>query len=146
MLSCQIFQKKSTNGAFMAFNRLIAVLPCYSLEDISKDLRDPQIAEFHAAWTALWHPLILSYATGIPEWKRSDGSSLDVEQALVLVPSATSSPVEAPVIERLIVQNCTIAMAHESRRTTLENVFYTIDDFNSKDIETAPADSLADSE
>lgn len=126
----------------MAFNRLIAVLPCYSLEDITKDLRDPQIAEFHAAWTVLWHPWILANSTGIPEWKRSDGSSLDVEQALVLVPSATSSPVDAPVIERMIVQNCTIATANESRATSLSNVFSAIDEFSSKDSESAAANPL----
>jgi alpha-mannosidase len=130
----------------MAFNRLIAVLPCYSLEDITKDLRDPQIAEFHAAWTVLWHPWILANSSGIPEWKRSDGSSLDVEQALVLVPSAESSAVDAPVMERMIVQNCTIATATQSRATSLSNVFSAIEDHRSSDSETVSTNSLQSQE
>jgi hypothetical protein len=123
----------------MAFNRLIAVLPCYSLEDISKELTDPQIAEFHTAWTVLWHPLVLAESSGIPEWKRSDASSLDIEHALVLVPSASSTPLDAPVMERMIVQNCTIATAHESREVTLQNVLEVITGSHLKEADT-PSD------
>ncbi|MFN9911969.1 MAG: hypothetical protein ACK53L_05275, partial [Pirellulaceae bacterium] len=37
--------------------------------------------EFHAAWTALWHPLVLSRSNSLPEWKRADESSLDLEKS-----------------------------------------------------------------
>ena len=121
----------------MAFNRLIAVLPCYSLDDVSKELADPQIAEFHAAWTVLWHPALLSDASGVPEWKRADASSLDVEHALIVMPASLATPQNAPLMERLVVQNCTVATALTTRQSTLESVFRTIEDQNASSMDLA---------
>jgi alpha-mannosidase len=99
--------------------RLVAVLPCYSLDDLSKNLDEAVCREFHAAWTALWHPSILAISTFLPEWKRSDGSSLDLENALVVGPASTMQTVDIPLRERLVLQGCTIVDANEDRQSTL---------------------------
>ncbi len=100
--------------------RLIAVLPCYSLDDISKNLDELTCQEFHACWTALWHPGLLSQTNTLPEWKRADQSSLDLENGLVVCPNAASESIDTPLTERLESQNCHLIFGESDRQKTLD--------------------------
>jgi hypothetical protein len=111
----------------MAVERYIAVLPCYSIEDIAKDLSEAEVASFHVAWTSLWHPLFLSQNKGLPEWKRKDGNSLSVENALVVVPEQGSSAtadaaLDTSIRERLLAQNCTVVSIGSDRDVALQSI------------------------
>ncbi len=85
----------------MPLQRLIIVQPCYSLEDLPRNLDQGSAADYHACWTSLWHPAFLVTVSGLPEWKRSDSSSLDVQSSLILVPKASESHLDSTLRERI---------------------------------------------
>jgi len=99
--------------------RLIAVLPCYSLDDIAKNLDELTCQEFHACWTALWHPGLLARTNALPEWKRADQGSLDLEKSLVLCPASASASIDTPLMERLEMQGCQLVYGQADRSATL---------------------------
>ncbi|MFN5768064.1 MAG: hypothetical protein ACK44Z_01860 [Pirellulaceae bacterium] len=100
----------------MTWKRLILALPGGAPEDLSEAMAADLAEDLLASWTALWHPELIHQAQTIPEWKRSDPSALDVEQALVLVPKASQSLMETTLRERLTVLE---SEAIESRRDRL---------------------------
>ncbi len=102
--------------------RLIAVLPCYSLDDIAKNLEEQTCREFHSAWTALWHPSILTRSSLLPEWKRADQSSLDLENALIVCPESAMKDIDQPLMERLELHRCVILEGGEDRDLLVENI------------------------
>lgn len=103
----------------MDSKRLVAVLPCYALDDIGKQVDDETCREFHAAWTSLWHPSILALGTSLPEWKRSDHASLDLENAIIIFPESAADQIDVPMIERLELQKCNLVAATQDRREVL---------------------------
>lgn len=102
--------------------RLIAVLPCYSLDDIAKNLDELTCQEFHACWTALWHPGLLAKTNALPEWKRADQGSLDLEKGLVVCPASASASIDTPLTERLETQGCQLVFGEADRAKTLEHI------------------------
>ncbi len=99
--------------------RLIAVLPCYSLDDIAKNLDELTCQEFHACWTVLWHPGLLARTNVLPEWKRADQGSLDLEKSLVLCPTSSADSIDTPLTERLESQGCQLIWGQANRVATL---------------------------
>ena len=102
--------------------RLIAVLPCYSLDDIAKNLEEQTCREFHTAWTALWHPAILTRSAVLPEWKKADQSSLDLEKALIICPESAKKDLDQPLTERLELQGCVVVEAGTDREPLVEEI------------------------
>jgi alpha-mannosidase len=79
----------------MNFKRLVALLPCHSLEDLSLD-RDPAEADqLLAAWTALWHPALIASAGELPSWARAEGPPEDPAGYLVTIPRSSQPLVPA---------------------------------------------------
>jgi len=99
----------------MTWKRLILALPGGAPEDLSEAMAGDLADDLLSSWTALWHPELIHRTQTIPEWKRSDPSSLDVEQALVLVPKASQSLMETTLRERLTVLESE-AIASEGNR------------------------------
>jgi alpha-mannosidase len=112
--------------------RLIAVLPCYSLDDIAKNLDEPTCREFHTAWTALWHPGILSRSAVLPEWKRADQSSLDLEKALIVCPDSAKKDLDQPLTERLELHGCVVVEAGEDRELLVDGILQILESVESK--------------
>ena len=52
----------------MKFDRLVALLPCQSLEDFDLKRREEDAEQLLSAWSSLWHPALLAGAEGIPTW------------------------------------------------------------------------------
>ena len=50
------------------FDRLVALLPCQSLEDFDLQRKEEDAEQLLSAWSALWHPLLLASARAIPRW------------------------------------------------------------------------------
>ena len=48
------------------FNRLIALLPCQSLEDFDLERREEDAEQLLSAWSALWHPALLAARRRFP--------------------------------------------------------------------------------
>ena len=95
--------------------RLIVVLPCYALEDLPRNLDAAGADDFHAAWTAAWHPSLLPRWANLPEWKRSDTASLDLADALILLPTASAPQLDATLRERLDLSGNTLLNSAGSR-------------------------------
>jgi alpha-mannosidase len=86
--------------------RSVVVIPSYAIEDLPTEIGHELSADFLNAWTVLWDPRLLVAINSLPEWKRSDTSSLDLESALVLVPTLCREKVDQPQRERLFVGKC----------------------------------------
>ncbi len=52
----------------MKFDQLAVLFPCDSLEDFDLRRSEHDAQQLLAAWSALWHPLLLSAVGKIPQW------------------------------------------------------------------------------
>jgi alpha-mannosidase len=112
----------SSNDGPHPVQRLAFVLPSYGLDDFPSKLDESVAADLHAAWTCLWHPALIAHAGAIPEWKRADGTSLDVESALIICPKASEAKVDAPIRERLELHGCVWITSQQSRLQNLQKI------------------------
>jgi alpha-mannosidase len=88
--------------------RLVLALATPSLEELPQCASTPEEAtslyhDYHAAWTALWSPLILASTGFLPESRRADTSGLDLENSLLIVPDVSKSKIDQPLEERLLL-------------------------------------------
>lgn len=102
----------------MTWKRLILALPGGAPEDLSEAMAADLADDLLSSWTALWHPELIHRTQTIPEWKRSDPSALDVEQAVVLVPKASQSLMETTLRERLTVLESEAIASRADRLST----------------------------
>ena len=56
----------------MAYQQLITLLPCHSLDDFPFHLEGESADEILAGYCALWHPALIHAARTVPTWKRSE--------------------------------------------------------------------------
>ena len=70
----------------MKFKRLIAVLPCHSLEDLVLQRESAEADQLLAAWTALWHPLLIATAGELPAWVPAESPPDEPAEYLVMIP------------------------------------------------------------
>jgi len=70
----------------MKFDRLIAVLPCQSLEDLDLQQQEEDAEQLLSAWSALWHPALLASAQSIPSWVFPDTPPTEIPDSLVIMP------------------------------------------------------------
>lgn len=73
----------------MKFEQLILLLPCHSLESLSLDRSTDEAEQILSAWTALFHPALLSSAGNVPEWRRADEPPQEMGGSLVVIPRCT---------------------------------------------------------
>lgn len=88
--------------------RSVIVSPCYAIEDLPKDVGPELTSDFLNAWIIGWDPRLLTGLNILPEWKRSDSGSLDLENALIVVPEMSRDKVDIPQRERLQLGSCLV--------------------------------------
>jgi alpha-mannosidase len=76
-------------------------------------------ADFLVAWTSQWDPRLIHSMGCLPEWKRADSSSLDLEDALVVCPQSAESQFDQPLRERLELQRCRWHLSAKQSRESL---------------------------
>ena len=76
--------------------RSIFVIPSAALEDLPVRMGHELATDFLCAWTAQWDPRLLESLGTLPEWKKADGSSLDLNASLVLCPEISKSKLDVP--------------------------------------------------
>ncbi len=107
--------------------RSIFVIPSSALEDLPPRMGHELAVDFLGAWTAQWDPRLLSLLATLPEWKKADGSSLDLSDSLVLCPEISKSKLEVPVREQLAVNQCSILESQfRSRSELVESLVATV--------------------
>lgn len=77
----------------MKFKRLVVLLPCHSLEDLSLRREAVEADQLLAAWSSLWHPRLIAAAEAIPAWNGASVAPDDVEAHLVVVPPCCEADV-----------------------------------------------------
>ncbi len=75
----------------MKYSELIVLLPCHSLEDFPVHYEGAEAEGLLSAWSALWHPALLTSANNIPLWFRADGPPDNLANRLILIPSSSES-------------------------------------------------------
>ena len=99
--------------------RSVIVVPSYAIEDLPTGVGHETAADFLAAWTVGWDPRLLVALNTLPEWKRSDSSSLELESSLVLVPNWSRDKVDQPQRERLTLGKCLTVDSNGQNRSDL---------------------------
>ena len=75
----------------MKFDEACVLLPCHSLEDFPTHYEGTSAEGLLAAWSALWHPLLLAECGRLPTWYRADGPPDALAGRLIVIPT-TSEP------------------------------------------------------
>ena len=70
----------------MKFDRLVALLPCQSLEDFDLGRGEEEAEQLLSAWSSLWHPALLASAESLPSWLPAESPPPDPARHLVIVP------------------------------------------------------------
>ena len=99
--------------------RSIFVIPSAALEDLPVRMGHELATDFLCAWTAQWDPRLLESLDTLPEWKKADGSSLDLNASLVLCPEISKSKLDVPIREQLEMNQCSIIESQFRSRTQL---------------------------
>ena len=99
--------------------RSIFVVPTSSLEDLPNRMGHELALDFLNAWTSQWDPRLLVALGTLPEWKKADGSSLDLEHSLILCPQVSKSKLDQPLRERLDLGQCLLVDTEARPRTDL---------------------------
>lgn len=99
--------------------RSVIVVPSYAIEDLPTGVGHETAADFLAAWTVGWDPRLLVALNALPEWKRSDSSSLELESSLVVIPEWSRDKVDQPQRERLTLGKCLTIDSNGKKRSDL---------------------------
>jgi alpha-mannosidase len=67
-------------------NESVVLLPCHALSDFPYHHEGEAAADLLAAYTALWHPALLTAAGRMPGWRSAYGDSADLGTRLVVLP------------------------------------------------------------
>ena len=73
----------------MKFNRLFVLLPCRSFDDLSLRREAAEANQLFAAWSALWHPLLLAAAESLPAWAGVHTAPGGLGGHLLIIPPMT---------------------------------------------------------
>ncbi|MFN7625406.1 MAG: hypothetical protein ACK5PZ_01160, partial [Pirellula sp.] len=83
------------------FSRCVFAVSTTSLDDVPRGQGSSLSLDYLFAWTSLWDPRVLVSLGYVPEWRRSDTSGLDLEDALVVCPELSRDRIDQPLEERL---------------------------------------------
>jgi alpha-mannosidase len=89
------------DGDMIPYSRSVFAVSSASLDDLPSQAGAELAQDYLTAWTSLWDPRILRCIEAVPEWRRSDTSGLDLEDALIVCPELSLSRIDQPLEERL---------------------------------------------
>lgn len=106
-----------------SIQRSVIVVPSYALEDLPTGVGHETASDFLGAWTVGWDPRLLVALGVLPEWKRTDSSSLELENTLVIIPEWSRDKVDQPQRERLTLGKCVVIDSqHQLRPVLMESI------------------------
>jgi hypothetical protein len=105
------------------YSRLVFVAASHSLEDVPVGVGAALSADYLTAWTSVWDPRLLAAFGTVPEWRRSDNSGLDLEDALLCCPDVSHAKLDQPLEERLRSgRNLLVPTGRRARKDVVENL------------------------
>lgn len=75
----------------MKFEQLVILLPCHSLEDFPLHHQGDEASGLLAAWTSLWHPVLIAACGKMPTWARADDPPAELQGRVVVIPGVSES-------------------------------------------------------
>jgi alpha-mannosidase len=84
----------------MTLNRLVALLPSYSLEDLELHRPAGEAEQLLSGWSALWHPALVAAARVTPSWVSADNPPEEPAGHVIVVPPCCEARLQADWIER----------------------------------------------
>lgn len=97
----------------MSPEEVCLLLPCHSLEDFPVHHEAAEAEGLVAAWSALWHPLLIDAVGRLPAWYRADAPPDNLAGRLVVVPAVSESLLLAGWVSRASAEG-----AHVVRKLT----------------------------
>ncbi len=86
----------------MAYQQLITLLPCHSLDDFPFHLEGESADDILAGYCALWHPTLIHAARTVPTWRRSElGEEVNWEGSLVTLPQICRNDMPGYFVDEL---------------------------------------------
>ena len=104
-----------------SLDQLVVVLPCHTLEDFPVRHDEQNAKSLLAAWTALWHPSLISHAKQMPQWVSSDFVTCDFDNTLVLAPLACAEQLPLEITDAVEVGQSVIISGFAERAEFLSH-------------------------
>ncbi len=111
----------------MKYEELIILAPCHSLEDFPLYHTGDDAAGLLAAWTALWHPALLSAAQSLPKLERADVPPDDLENRLLVVPTASEGELDPDLPDRAAARQTVLIRGQTQRAPIVEQALGSLD-------------------
>ncbi len=106
----------------MTYHKSYLLLPCHSLEDFPTYHEGEDAEGLLAAWTVLWHPLLLAQTRSLPQWMTADDPPDDCGGALVVVPSVSREQLPTGFVERAEQEAALLVVGESDRDRMLEQI------------------------
>lgn len=106
----------------MGLTKTIVLLPCHSLEDFPLHLTGSDADGLLAAWTALWHPVLLAATESIPAWYRADFPPENAAGTLYALPAVSEPLVNAGWVARATGEGGLVVRKFADRTALLRDV------------------------
>jgi alpha-mannosidase len=105
----------------MTYRELHLLLPCHSLEDFPLHHEGADADGLLAAWTALWHPALVTAAGSGPKWRRADSPPDRLDGLLILVPGVSVAQLPTDFESRSASEGATVLVGNQTREALLEH-------------------------
>ncbi|MDO5565108.1 MAG: hypothetical protein Q4G59_00530 [Planctomycetia bacterium] len=105
---------------------MLVLLPCYSLEDFSLNRPSDEADEIFAAWTSLFHPLLLEHEGVLPEWEPAGSPNTSRTYSLVVIPPTCESLVPQDAIAKLEESEAILIRGCSTRQAIVKEILHRI--------------------
>lgn len=114
----------------MAYQQLITLLPCHSLDDFPFHLEGESADDILAGYCALWHPALIHNARTVPTWRRSElGEEVNWEGSLVTLPQICRNDMPGYFVDELRGAGATVIDCGEvgDERSLIDQALQAVD-------------------
>ncbi|MDX1964417.1 MAG: hypothetical protein SFX18_14795 [Pirellulales bacterium] len=128
----------------MRFTELVILLPCHSLEDFPLYHTGDDASGLLAAWSALWHPVLLAQAQKLPTWARCDDPPQDTTGKLLLLPGTFGCDLPSDYAAQVAEQGGVLIIGGPDRTEILNQIFkYNLATGQDREEATIPPEQFA---
>jgi alpha-mannosidase len=85
----------------MHFQHLTPLLPCRALDELSSNRRADEAEQLLSAWSALWHPALVSAARAMPRWSPAESPPQEPSGYLFILPPCCEGLLPAGWLEEV---------------------------------------------
>ena len=110
-----------------AYEDLIILIPSHSLEDFPTEPSEKEAGGLLNAFSVAWHPILLGTSKLVGSWHRADEPPDDVENRLILIPTASESWLPGGWTKRAKDDGATIVIVDKDRGAAVESAIASVE-------------------